>query len=467
MCFRFVILISAALGLDQQSLMALGLGMDVKSINALQQQQQLQAEHQAKQLAQMMSGNLDPKYLAQLGLGGGAQYGAQTSMDKLFPKKEEYKQHRSTPPPSKAHLDEGSSQAEKDYSSPKADDDMKAEITEITSENEAEELASAEKGKESPKPSQANPESPVKPGSTTTSVKGDKPETDAIDETKSVNENRSERALSPRPGSSKAGTPRPEHSSSRPPSQCQTPKLSQQMDPQAMMALKSLSNVDAKSLQASGLDANILRQLGIQPPQASPRHSQPSSSNPYKGIPGMEALDTETLKALASGDAAAIQKIMNSSAAASYGMATSQASAYQNQFLGGIDPRMLGGLDERTLMALAASGGLGGGIDPKMFGMPQQNMGKQQNFDNQQLKALGIDMQTLQLMQQQEQLLKQQQLAQQMSMFGMGGMDPKTMQMLGASAGIDPKLLQGMSGLDQQTQQLMAQQQAALGILGM
>jgi len=104
-------------------------------------------------------------------------------------------------------------------------------------------------------------------------------------------------------------------------------------------------------------------------------------------------------------------------------------------------------------------GGMGG-ANASLAAMGHQSMG---SMDNQLLKSLGLDAQTIHMMQQQE-LLKQQQLAQQMSMFGMtGGMDQKTLQMLGMS-GLDPKLLQ--SGLDSQTQQLMAQQQAALGLLG-
>ena len=166
---------------------------------------------------------------------------------------------------------------------------------------------------------------------------------------------------------------------------------------------------------------------------------------PFPKIPGMEGLDTETLKALANGDPSAMQKIMATGALGGPNpLAALSGAPSGNPILGGVDPRLL---DERTLMALASSGGQGA-------------------KDAQLLKSLGLDQQHLQMMQQQELLKQQQQLAQQMGMLGgmggMGGIDQKTLQMLGMG-GLDPKMLNG-AGLDQQAQ-LMAQQQA-LGLLG-
>lgn len=441
----------AALGLDQNTLMALGLGLDAKSLNAYQVQQKQQADLQAQAVAQMMGGNLDPKYLASLGLGAGALglggMENHTNHNQKHSKKQEYR--RRTPTPKQEPFPMINHHVEKPEPTITPTPSMKSESGKAAVDKDDE--IKSEKGSEIP-------EDGDKPDAELESVKSDKPQ----DKRSETPKDDGSKPSSPKPSSSKSGTPRPSS----------TPKpTAPQMDQQALQALKSLANADPKSLQASGLDANILRQLGLSGPDLSQKRSPSTSSQLAMGkIPGMEGLDTETLKALASGDANAIQKIMNTSAASALGLGQPSGQQYGSHLLGGIDPRLLGGVDERTLMALAASGGLGG-IDPKMFGMGGGGgtaglsaMSHKNSMDNQLLKSLGLDAQTIHMMQQQE-LLKQQQLAQQMSMFGMtGGMDQKTLQMLGMS-GLDPKLLQ--SGLDSQAQQLMAQQQAALGLLGM
>jgi len=453
----------AALGLDQNTLMALGLGLDAKSLNSLQQQQKQQADLQAQAMAQMMGGNLDPKYLAALGLGGAALGMAVEKPSR----KADVRDHRKTPTPTR----KAESPIEKVERPEPVETPTETTPVDTPAETPAEKSPAekSETDKEATKEDETKSEKGSEPHETTETV-----EKTNVEETESVkSEKASRHSATPKPVDSKPGSPKPSSSKSgtpRPPTTPQPP----QMDQQALQALKSLANADPKSLQASGLDANLLRHLGLSGAENPTKQRSPSTSagnNPLAAgkIPGMEGLDTETLKALASGDANAIQKIMNTSTASALGMPAQQ---FGNPLMGGIDPRLLGGVDERTLMALAASGGLGG-IDPKMLGAlggagSLGGMPKGMN-ENQLLKTLGLDAQTIHMMQQQE-LLKQQQLAQQMSMFGMGGMagmggmDQKTLQMLGMSSGLDPKLFQ--TGLDQQAQ-LMAQQQAALGLLGM
>ena len=414
----------AQLGLDQNTLMALmGGGLDQKSLNALQQQQK-QADIQAQAMAQMMGGSLDQKYLASLGLAGVPGLGGQNLKE---PKKE-----RKTPTPKKTES------ADQDGEKPERTETPKSS-NEKPEGDAAENTENIEKGSdnpdsENPEKTEENGEGPEK-----SEDASDKPEGDQTAENEAKSKEGS-KASSPKPGSSKSETPQPS-----------TPKPTTvpQMDQQALQALKSLANADPKTLQGAGLDANVLKQLGLSgqstPDLTKSRSPSTSMPMPFPKIPGMEGLDTETLKALANGDPSAMQKIMATGALGGPNpLAALSGAPSGNPLLGGVDPRLL---DERTLMALASSGGQGA-------------------KDAQLLKSLGLDQQHLQMMQQQELLKQQQQLAQQMGMLGgmggMGGIDQKTLQMLGMG-GLDPKMLNG-AGLDQQAQ-LMAQQQA-LGLLG-
>ena len=423
----------AQLGLDQNTLMALmgAGGLDQKSLNALQQQQK-QADLQAQAMAQMMGGSLDPKYLAQLGLGGIPGLGGQALKE---PKKE-----RKTPTPKKTES------ADRDGDKPERTDTPKSNAEKPEDEagccggcGPEESVKEDGEGEKSEENGEA-PEKSSEPG------EGEKPEGEKVEgENSGDAEPKSKegsKASSPKPGSSKSRSETPQPSTPK-------PAAVPQMDQQALQALKSLANADPKTLQGAGLDANLLRQLGLSnqstPDPAKSRSPSTSMPMPFPKIPGMEGLDTETLKALANGDPSAMQKIMATGALGGANPLAALAGAPgANPLLGGVDPRLL---DERTLMALASSGGAG-------------------SKDAQLLKSLGLDQQHLQMMQQQELLKQQQQLAQQMGMLGgmggMGGIDQKTLQMLGMG-GLDPKMLSG-AGLDQQAQ-LMAQQQA-LGLLG-
>merc|ERR1712151_855824 len=145
----------------------------------------------------------------------------------------------------------------------------------------------------------------------------------------------------------------------------------------------------------------------------------------------MEGLDNETLKLLATGDPAAMQKLMANPTSA---------------MMAGLDPRMMG-MDAQAMAALMA------GQDPsKLLGLGATS---QASKDQQMLKQMGLDAHTVQALQQQQ--LQQQQLAQMglLSGMGLGGMDPKMLQMMGMPQ-MDQKYLQGLQGMDQ----LMAQQQA-------
>ena len=202
------------------------------------------------------------------------------------------------------------------------------------------------------------------------------------------------------------------------------------IDAATMKALGSLGGMDPKTMKANGLDPALLKSLGLTGGSKPPTSGVPGL--PHGLQPGlslqqarMEGLDNDTLKLLANGDAAAMQKLMTNPAAAG---------------LMGLDPRMMG-LDAQTMAALMA------GQDPTKLMSAQSNAMSQANKQMEQavLKQLGLDAQTVQAMQQQQ--LQQQQLAQ-MGMFGLGGMDPKMLQMMGMPQ-MDQKYLQGLQGIEQ------------------
>ena len=202
------------------------------------------------------------------------------------------------------------------------------------------------------------------------------------------------------------------------------------IDSATMKALGSLGAMDPKTLKANGLDPVTLKSLGLGGPATPKQHSMPGLppglapgfSGGANRMPGMESFDNETLKLLASGDPAAMQKLMTNPATA---------------MMAGLDPRMMG-LDPQTMAALM------GQADPSKMSLSSVAAMNHTNKQMEQavLKQLGVDTQTLQAMQQQQ--LQQQQLAQ-MGMLGLGSMDPKMLQMMGMP-GLDPKYMQGIPG---------------------
>merc|ERR1711990_694153 len=149
-------------------------------------------------------------------------------------------------------------------------------------------------------------------------------------------------------------------------------------------------------MKANGLDPALLKSLGLGGP-GGPAPGTPTSKSPSSipglpsgmpRMPGMEGLDNETLKLLATGDPAAMQKLMANPTSA-----------------------MMAGLDPSKLLGLGAT--------------------SQASKDQQMLKQMGLDAHTVQALQQQQ--LQQQQLAQMglLSGMGLGGMDPKMLQMMG------------------------------------
>jgi len=105
-----------------------------------------------------------------------------------------------------------------------------------------------------------------------------------------------------------------------------------------------------------------------------------------------------------------------------------------NPGLMGMDPRMMG-LDMAALMGASQQAS------------QQANQAKQ--AEAQLMKQFGLDPQLLamqQLMQQQQLGLQQQQMAQ-MSMLGMGGLDPKMLSSMMGMPQMDQKYLQGLQGV--------------------
>jgi hypothetical protein len=420
--------LQSALGLgnlDAQTLAALTgtmPGMDLKAQLQLQQQQDMQA----KALAQMMGGAMDPKLLGLAGMTGVPGVGLSAAEDMVRKAaaaaeqaKRKEKKSRTPTPPKPAASPQATDQTETKPEETVEDKTESPVIENGVSEN-GETKNEDKEGKE--------PE-----------VNGEKSETDTGNAKPEEGENKENEEIETIPNGEENDEKKKSLSTPTPtlPVPSSVPSslgadLSSAIpgiDAATMKALGSLGSMDPKTMKANGLDPALLKSLGLGGP-GGPAPGTPTSKSPSSipglpsgmpRMPGMEGLDNETLKLLATGDPAAMQKLMANPTSA---------------MMAGLDPRMMG-LDAQAMAALM------GGQDQSKLLLASSQASQEKAL----LKQMGLDAHTVQALQQQQ--LQQQQLAQMglLSGMGLGGMDPKMLQMMGMPQ-MDQKYLQGLQGIE-------------------